>query len=367
MKILMLQGGFGAGGAEKVMARLAAHRRDEGDEVIVGGMYMPDEGSFFAYPPDVRLEVLAADAPAGRRVHFYRLAAIRRLIRREQPDLILSFLTKINCLSMMAATGTGVPVVISERNNPRMQSNCFWRRFQNILALRAAGVVMQTRGQLGDLPPRLQRRASVIPNPCAPVDFRPAPPSKTCRFVAVGRLDPQKGFDLLIRAFAGLSEDIDARLDIFGEGPQRPKLEALIAGLGLNHRISLPGLLPGPKDWLERGDVLVASSRYEGFMNVVAEATASGLPTISFDCPYGPGEMIRNGINGLLVPPEDVEGLSAAMTRLARDADLRARLSRHADLVAEQLAPDRIMAKWDEVIARAGGGMRAQSPLAVSA
>lgn len=345
----MLQGGFGTGGAEKIMAALAAHRHDRGDEVHVGGMFMPPEGPFFPYPADVQLHVLAAGARAGKLLQLRRLAAIRGLIRRVRPDAILSFLTKVNCLTLLAARGTGIPVVISERNNPALQSPGFWHRAQQVLAQGAAGLVMQTGGQRDSLPTALHARAAVIPNFCDPVPFRRAAPGPDCHFVAVGRLDRQKGFDLLLRAFARVPHP-GARLTIFGEGGERAALEQLTRDLGLDQRVSLPGIARGPQEWLGAGHVLVVSSRFEGFSNVVAEATCSGLPVLSFDCPHGMDEMIVEERNGLLVPPGDVEALGCAMTRLADDPALRNRLGRSAHLAAARFDRGRILAQWDAVL-----------------
>lgn len=348
----MIQGGFGTGGAEKIMAAIGAHRHAQGDEVHVAGMFMPPAGPFFHYPPDVRLHLLADGARPDKLLHLRRLAAIRGLIRRVQPDVTLSFLTKVNCLTMLAARGTSIPVVISERNNPLMQSPGFWNRAQQVLAHGAAGIVMQTRGQHDDLSPALQERAVVIPNFCDAVPFRRASPGPDCHFVAAGRLDRQKGFDLLIRAFARVPHP-GASLTIFGEGPRRQALEDQVRASGLEGRVSLPGIARGPQEWLEAGHVLVVSSRFEGFPNVVAEATCSGLPVVSFDCPYGPSEMIVEGRNGMLVPPGDVEALGRAMTRLAADPVLRNRLSQSAHIAAARLEPGRIMAQWDTVLSRA--------------
>lgn len=349
MKLLMLQGGFGTGGAEKIMATLAAHRQARGDEVQVAGMFMPASGPFFPYHKGIKLHVLAGDAPKNRLLHLRRFAAIRRLIRQERPDVILSFLTKVNCLTLVATRGTGIPVVISERNNPVLQSPGFWNRAQQVLAHGASGIVTLTGGQRDDLPHSLWGRTTVIYNVCKPVTFRRALPGPGCHFVAVGRLDRQKGFDLLIEAFSRLS-DTDTHLTIFGEGPERQALEAQIRTTGMSGRISLPGIAAGAQAWLGAGEVLVASSRFEGFSNVVAEATCSGLPVVSFDCPFGPAEMIVEGRNGLLVPPEDVAALARAMARVAADPALRFRLGQAPHLAARRLDPDRIMAQWDYVI-----------------
>ncbi|NHF73085.1 glycosyltransferase family 4 protein [Paracoccus xiamenensis] len=361
MKILMIQGGFGAGGAEKMMCSLAAHRTELGDDVHVAAMTMPAAGSFFDYPAQVHLHVL--DRPAPRLPASFlqprRGLAVRRLIAELRPDLIVSFLTKVNCLTLLAATGTGIPVIVSERNNPSAQSPRFWRRAQNTLIPRAAGIAMQTHAAAMDLPPAQAARAHVVPNHCDPVPFTPAPPADHCRFVAVGRLDAQKGFDLLLEAFARLPADLPATLDIFGKGQERDNLQAQIRALGLTGRARLAGLVPSASDWLGAGDVAVVSSRYEGFCNVVAEATCSGMPIISFDCPYGPSEMVRHEQNGLLVPNGDVAGLAKAMERLARDRELRNELAGAAWIMADRLDTGRIMAQWDALIAESLGDTRA--------
>ncbi|WBU63466.1 glycosyltransferase family 4 protein [Paracoccus aerodenitrificans] len=356
MKILFIQGGFGAGGAEKVMAGIASHRHEFGDEVHVAAMMMPETGSFFAYPDGVKLHVLAENAPRGVRLHLRRGVAIRSLVRELRPDLIVSFLTKVNCLTLLASAGTGIPVVISERNNPQIQSAGFWSRLQNRLAPQAAGIAMQTKAAAGMLPKAQRKRAAIIPNPCHPVEFPPAPASDICRFVGVGRLDHQKGFDRLIRAFAALPLRMRAQLEIFGEGQERDTLTAMIREMGLEDRVRLAGLAHTPQEWMSAGDVLVLSSRYEGFSNVLAEATSSGLPVIAFDCPFGVSDMVIDGGNGMLIPDGDEAAMIDAMQRLAHDAKLRARLSASADVMAARLSPDSVMAQWDALFEQAISG-----------
>ena len=363
MRVLLIQGGFGTGGAEKVMAAIAAHRLSLGDDVHVAGMFMPAAGSYFDYPPGVTLHVLAQDAPKNWRLQLRRMVAIRRLITRLQPQVILSFLTKVNCLTLLASFGTGVPVVISERNNPRLQAPRFWRHLQRGLSHVSAGVATQTEGARSDMPSSVRERTVVVPNLCLPVAFVPPPPGEICRFVAVGRLDRQKGFDLLLEAVAAMTQP--AVLTIFGDGPERDALSRRIDELGLSDRVRLGGVTRDPCQWLGAGDAVVVSSRYEGFSNVVAEATCSGLPIISFDCAHGPGDMVIDGVNGILVPVCDVAGLAAAMDRLADDPDLRARLASEPDLVARRLAPQRIMILWDALID--GAAIRSQPVRVASA
>ena len=356
MRLLLVQGGFGAGGAEKVMAALANHRAGRGDQVHVAAMAMPPAGPFFTYDPAVRLHVI--DAAPGLLRHPARAKGIRRLIAQTKPDLVVSFLTKVNCLTLIAALGTGVAVVVSERNNPAQQSGRSWRRLQAALLPRAAGIAMQTSDAAADLPPAAARRARVIANPCSPIAFTPAVPSSRCRFVAVGRLDPQKGFDRLIEAFAALPPDLPAELAIFGTGPLQEALQQQIQSLGATSRIRLAGQAASPAVWLGAGDVLVLSSRYEGFSNVLAEAATSGLPAVAFDCPFGVRDIIEDGVNGLVVPNGDLPALKGAMERLARDAALRERLSQSSQAVKARLDPARILAQWDALIAEAAPAPR---------
>jgi glycosyltransferase involved in cell wall biosynthesis len=139
-------------------------------------------------------------------------------------------------------------------------------------------------------------------------------------------------------------------LTIYGEGPERKALEVQRDRLNLTDIVSLPGSSPAPGEWMHGADILVFPSRYEGFPNVLAEATVTGLPIVSFDCPYGPRELIRPEENGLLVPLEDVDALAQAVLRLAKSPELLQRM-RDADLESRVwLAPDNILAEWDETI-----------------
>ncbi|WP_298559651.1 glycosyltransferase family 4 protein [uncultured Aliiroseovarius sp.] len=353
MKILIIQGGFGAGGAEKVVAMIAAHRAQFGDEVTIMGFDMPGGRSYFPYPETVRL--LLPDRAKGSNP-LARLRMIRRAIKATQPDVVLSFLTKVNVLSLAAAIGTGTPVVISERNNPRAQNaHPIWRHAQNLLVRRAACAVMQTERARADLPKSVQAAATVIPNPCAPnPDHAVQAKPNGKRLVAVGRLDKQKGFDVLLHAMAQITTALpDATLTIHGEGPERANLEALRDKLHLQDHVALPGSNPTPGAWLSDADLLVMPSRFEGFPNVLAEATVSGLPAISTDCDFGPREMIVEGENGLLVPVDDAPALADAVIHVMQDQALRAHMAGNAAINRDRLAPARILAEWDQVIGNA--------------
>jgi glycosyltransferase involved in cell wall biosynthesis len=143
--------------------------------------------------------------------------------------------------------------------------------------------------------------------------------------LAVGRLDVQKGFDLLLESFAQLLSRYPTwDLVILGEGSQRTALADQLIRLGLQGRAKLPGLAGNIGDWYSRADLYVMSSRFEGFPNTLAEAMAHGCPPISFDCDTGPRDLIRHEYDGLLVEANgDVLALTQALDRLMGSEDQR--------------------------------------------
>jgi glycosyltransferase involved in cell wall biosynthesis len=188
--------------------------------------------------------------------------------------------------------------------------------------------------------------------PAPPGAAEPAVPPV---IVAMGRLVPQKGFDMLLDAFAPVARrHPDWNLEIWGEGPQRAALERRRAALGLEQRVRLPGTTAEPHDTLRRAGIFVLSSRREGFPMVLGEAMASGVPCVSFDCPSGPRELIRDGIDGLLVPPSNVAALSAALERLIVDRDLAQRLASKAPEVVDRFSLDAILRQWSAIFTEVG-------------
>ena len=193
-------------------------------------------------------------------------------------------------------------------------------------------------------------RGVVIPNPVEPHGTRRTT-GCTRTLVAVGRLEPQKGFDLLIEAFARIAGRHPGwQLVIWGEGSLRHALEAQRARLGLADRISLPGVTTRPGEWRESASVFVLSSRYEGFSNVVAEALAAGIPVVACDCEFGVAEILGDGAYGVLVAPEDVGALAAGVDRLLATPALRHKLATLGSEQSGRFAPAAVLARWDAVV-----------------
>ena len=170
--------------------------------------------------------------------------------------------------------------------------------------------------------------------------------------LAVGRLGPEKGFDLLLDAFASMVKDFpDWDLVILGKGPEREALEAKRTVLGLEGRVFMPGRAGNVGAWYERADLYVMTSRYEGFPNTLAEALAHGLPAVSIDCETGPRDILRHEIDGLLVPQDDHVALVESLLKMMKDESLRHYYATRAVEVRDRFAVERVAEMWEKLFA----------------
>ena len=291
-----------------------------------------------------------------------RFLTLRKVIRDYSPDVIVSFLTHVNVVAIVAALGLGISVVVSERiYPPLLPLSFFWQATRRLMYPRASCVVMQTQLGLKWIESHCAGvNARVIPNPICrtlPKSGLIIEPSKWVEkdrriLLAVGRLDIQKGFDLLLEAFLPISKKFpDWDLVILGEGAEREALEGQREELGLENRVHMPGRAGNVGEWYERADLYVMTSRYEGFPNTLLEAMAYGLPVVSVDCDTGPRDLINDEVNGLLIPQEQgVEGLIKALQRLMSDDSLLKKMGREATKVRDIYSMEKIGAAWAEVL-----------------
>jgi glycosyltransferase involved in cell wall biosynthesis len=192
-----------------------------------------------------------------------------------------------------------------------------------------------------------------IPNAVPDVPLGPGDPGAH-KLIAAGRLERQKGFDLLLEAFAAVAaQHPDWTLDIYGRGSRGEPLGQIVVDLGLDGRVRINPPTDRLGEQMRNASVFVLSSRFEGFPLVLLEALAAGLAVVSFDCPTGPGEILIDGTSGLLVPPEDVHALAAALDRIMGDESLRRRLAAAAPAAVLPYSPQQVGRRWDKLLAGA--------------
>jgi GalNAc-alpha-(1->4)-GalNAc-alpha-(1->3)-diNAcBac-PP-undecaprenol alpha-1,4-N-acetyl-D-galactosaminyltransferase len=364
MRITTVIGSLGCGGAEHNLLKLSAALAAAGHEITLLTL-RHDIEDFFSVPASVsRQRVDPAVAHDCRwfdlKAQLRRWRLLRRALLATRPQVVVSFIDTNNVTVLLSLLGSDVPVVVSERSNIKYHHiGLRWRLLRIITYPFAAAVVVQTRQAMARSSRnhwgwRLKQISNWIEPPedgmtwlgslddCARRQLNAG-----SKVVAVGRLHKAKGFDLLIRAFEALpARHSNAFLIILGDGPERSNLQRLVADLRLNGRVLLRGMVTDPQAWMVASDLFVLSSRYEGFPTVLAEAMAAGCPVISTACPDGPSEMIRHGLDGLLVPPEDVAALAAAMDQLLGDEVLRSELARSAMQITQRYGAAAVVQQW---------------------
>jgi GalNAc-alpha-(1->4)-GalNAc-alpha-(1->3)-diNAcBac-PP-undecaprenol alpha-1,4-N-acetyl-D-galactosaminyltransferase len=359
MKIMFVLYALVPGGAERVAATLINHWVNTGDELSVVTIASTDTDF---YELDSRVKRVALNLARASRNwrdfilnNFQLVMRLRDVIRFVNPDVVLSFIELVNLRVLLAALGTGMPVVVEEHIDPTQHSiGKIAGILRGLLYRRARAVVVLTPG-ISEWASRIVPREAihVIPNPIGDQFLKPCPTisEHARKLVGMGRLESQKGFDLLLRAFAQCTTiHSDWTLDIFGEGSERARLQTLADHLGIADRVRLPGVIKDPERVLRQSDFFVLSSRYEGFPMVLLEAMSCGLPVVSFDCHSGPREMIQNGVNGLLVPPNDVDALAKAMAHLMGNEHERKRLGEQATAVAEKFSLAKVTQMWRSLL-----------------
>ncbi|MGW3723621.1 glycosyltransferase family 4 protein [Streptomyces sp. F001] len=206
-------------------------------------------------------------------------------------------------------------------------------------------------------------RVEALPN-SVPDPVLPAVDGSAKVVVAAGRLVPVKRYDLLIEAFAMVAaEHPDWQLRIYGKGEEHDRLRQLVMDLRLWNNVFLMGAAaPMEGEWV-KGSIGAAASNFEPFGMTIVEAMRCGLPVVSTDCPYGPGEIIEDGVDGRLVPVGDRDALGAALLELVRDDEGRRRMGRAALRNARRFAPGPVVEQAERLFTETVSARRAGRPV----
>ena len=353
-------------GAERVTACIANALAARGYEVHVLSLY--DEASAFPLDPAIRHSALFPARPSFKRHYAATVRGIRRHMVRHGIDVLVEVDPMLTLFTLPALLGTRTRRVAWEHCHFDEDLGKPARRVARRLAARtAAAVVVLTEADRRRWQAALRHRFRIAaianPLPFALPDLATATPALDAKrtVLAVGRLVDAKGFDILLRAWESvIRQTPDWRLEIVGEGPERPALEQMIARAQMAASVALPGARTDIEAAYRDAGVFCLSSRYEGFGLVLLEAMAFGLPVVASACEAGPRALLVDGVNAITVPPEDPAALARGLLRAIGDAALRARLAEGGRRTASAHTTERIVAQWEalfaEITSIAGGG-----------
>lgn len=353
MKVTLFIGSLYGGGAERVTCNLASYLVQHGYQAEILTMSETEK----AYELDERVSVKTLLSLEERKNTvmntFVRMPRFWRYLKTSDTDAYIVMLPKTTIMFLMFRWLTKAKVIAAERVDPASYSERIAKMLKKY-AKRADGWVFQTEDAqkwYGDS--IKDSKSTVIPNAVNPVFIRPRYVGEKRKVIAgAGRLDSQKNFGMLIRAFAEIAPEFpEHNLVIYGKGDEEKELKSLVESLGLQGRIELPGNIQNIAEEMEKNTMFILSSDFEGMPNALMEAMALGLPCVSTDCPCGgPRYLIQDGVNGLLVPVGDADEMAEAMRRVLSDSNLAENMGKEARKVAIDLAPEKIYGQWKKFV-----------------
>jgi glycosyltransferase involved in cell wall biosynthesis len=371
---ILLMHAYGMGGTIRTCLTLADHLAKHGPVEVISFVRSREE-PFFPFPEGVEVTTIDDRCGGARRGLLARLPSV--LVHPDDHTYAkLSLLTDIRLLRRLRRMRSGVLVttrpgfnVLAARHAPP-ELTVVGQEHMNIAShlpglmhdigrsygkLDALAVLTEAdRADYARMLGAARTHVAQIPNAVPELGGGTASPDSKV-VVAAGRLTPQKGFDLLIPAFAEVvREHPDWQLRIHGAGPQRPELRRLIGDHDVYNNVFLMGPTAQLGEALAQGSIFVLSSRFEGFGMVIVEAMSKGLAVVSFDCPRGPSEIVSDGVDGVLVPELDVAAMGRAISELASDREQRARLGAAAIETAKRYDREAIGERWDALLSELG-------------
>ena len=367
-RILFVTNNMGLGGAEKKIVDLANGLCENGFEIAILAFDAKDEKGIRIKDLSPRIQIITLATRCNLPIvslcrRFYETV---KAIRRWNPDVVYSNLWNANLFAAVAGKLSGTGVVLEVSNSEaieieRKKSRTLTRFYRKSVYRLADAITAVSKGaaceakdiynlphvetiyngiDIEDVTARSNIPGDTVPH----AYFRDEPPV----VVATGRLQKQKGYRHLLEAFRIVSEATEARLIIIGEGNLKDELRRTVKSLGMEDRVAMVGAVE-PYPFMRHGDIFAHSALHEGFGIVLVEAMSLGMPVVSTDCNYGPGEIIENGKNGLLVPVGDPRKMASRIIRLIGDKDLRSSLGEKAKERARRFNSDAMVSGYEEI------------------
>lgn len=368
MRVFLISSTLGSGGAERVISIIANYLVEFSYEVFLVSHNKIDNDYYPIKKKVNRIELsplIKTSNPFRKIMNNYN--AVKELeicFNNYKPDIIISFLYQVNVRSLIANRKSKFPIIISDRSNPELQGiELSWRALRYLYYKQSNKIIIlssRIKNQILSLPGIKDEDIAILPNPLP--DYSGFANEDIKDLInqfhfdeneiigSMGRLTHAKGYDLLIRAFKRIEDDVNYKLIIIGGGELKDELQNLINELGLVDRIILTGNLKNPFRLLIKFKMFVFTSRYEGFPNALLEAMSLGVPIISFDCDTGPREIITNNHDGILVKNGDIAELANAILKLEKDKKLRQKFKKNSKDLIKKYSVSHILNKWQSII-----------------
>ena len=340
------------GGAERVITQLANHFAERGNHSILVTSYY-DNNEYEVSSKVIResLETKEVKTTVIKR-NISRIVKLRNLCKSLKPSVLVSFMPEPCFRAIVSTLGLPIVNIVSVRNDPRVHYKGLVGLFLGkVIMPLANGCVFQTEEQQKWFPKSLQYKSKIIFNDVSSVFFSTDYYGGN-DIVSLGRLVPQKNHELLIRAFSLIANNhLEVNLRIYGKGELEDHLNKIIEDLNLKDRVFLEGITNDVSSILSKANMFILTSDYEGMPNSLMEALALGVPSICTDCPCGgPRMLIKNGVNGFLIPVGDLKATADAMNYILDNAEDAKIISRKAKEYSKEYETKKIVDDWEDYI-----------------
>ena len=353
-KILFYIDSMQKGGANRVMANLVDYFLKKKYEVtLVNDIISGDRSTEYEVNPLARRIILNESGTNIIISNLKRIKKLRKIILKEKPDCVLSFMGPPNVRMLLATAFLPCRKVVSVRNDPNREygENIAKKFMTNCIFLLADGCVFQTEDASKYFFNKIRRKSTIIVNPVNELFFNTPSAKNRKNIITVGRLFPQKNHKLLIQAFALISKKFpDEKLIIFGEGPLKRELKEYANDMGIEKRVVFPGLISNVNVELSKAKVFVLSSDYEGLPNALMEAMACGTAVVSTDCPSGgPKYLLKESEAGILVSCNSADKMAEAINIMMNEEKNKLYRDR-AKKKSIDFYPQNIFDKWEKFL-----------------
>lgn len=352
-EIIILTISMGNDGAERVLSELSREWVNQGNKVSIIQTGAGNYGVNYCLSEQIEIINIKAKSKVKPIRYIQEIRKTVKILKERPNATVISFIVASIFICGVASFFVNNRIVVSERNNPKeCPAGKLQQKLRDWAFTRANVCVFQTEEAMNLFPQKAREKGVIIPNPINGKLPDPYEGERRKVIVAACRLHPQKNLPMLLEAFSMFHEaHPDYVLEIYGQGKERNRLEMICKEKGIKDCVRMPGFCNDILNKMRDATMYVSTSDYEGISNSMLEAMGMGVPVVVTDCPVGGARMvIKNNINGLIVPVGDAYSFYMAMKKIVEDGDFSMRISNEAQKIKKIYPITRISQKWIEVL-----------------